>query len=234
MDRFDKLNSYFINKERSRLDAIAKETKSGLPEMSAEEIKLSCVENGEICVIQCCNVSDSFLMFSTTSGGYETPELNDKIYLHFRGFKKIENLEQYVSCKSIWLDSNGFSEIENLQCLEQLRCLYLSKNLITKIHGLDTLKDLTILDLSNNRLAYIDNLSCCPALQTINLSRNFLETPDSIRHFQVCLALQNIDVTNNKLECNEEFLNILSSIPSLKALSCNGNEVTKLPHFRKR
>jgi hypothetical protein len=62
MDRFDKLNSYFINKERSRLDAIAKETKSGLPEMSVEEIKLSCLENGEPHVIQCCYICENFLM----------------------------------------------------------------------------------------------------------------------------------------------------------------------------
>lgn len=64
MDRFDKLNSYFINKERSRLDAIAKETKSGLPEMSLEEIKLSCLENGELYIIQFCYVTESFLMTS--------------------------------------------------------------------------------------------------------------------------------------------------------------------------
>ena len=171
---------------------------------------------------------------SLTTGGYETPELNEKIYLHFRGFKKIENLDLYVSCKAIWLDSNGFSDIENLQCLEQLRCLYLSKNLINKIQGLNNLKDLTILDLSNNRLSHIDNLSSCPSLQTINVSRNFLMTPNSIIHFQDCLALQNIDLTNNKLELDEEFFTVLSGIPGLKALSCNGNEMTKLPHFRKR
>lgn len=47
MDRFDKLNSYFVTKERKRLDAIAKDTKSGLPEMSVAEIKLSCMENGK-------------------------------------------------------------------------------------------------------------------------------------------------------------------------------------------
>jgi hypothetical protein len=47
MDRMDKLNSYFVQKERKRLDALAKENKSGLPEMSLAEIKVSCLENGE-------------------------------------------------------------------------------------------------------------------------------------------------------------------------------------------
>ena len=99
---------------------------------------------------------------------------------------------------------------------------------------MDTLINLTILDLSNNRLYLIDNLQNLPALQTINVSRNFLSTPESISHFQLCLSLQNIDVTNNKLECNEDFLTVLAGIPGLKALSCNGNEMTRLPHFRKR
>ena len=47
MDRFNKLNSYFVDKERKRLDAIAKDTKSGLPEMSPAEIRVSCLENGK-------------------------------------------------------------------------------------------------------------------------------------------------------------------------------------------
>lgn len=63
---------------------------SGLPEMNATTLKLAALENG----------------------GYETPELNDKLYLHFKGYRRIENLGEYTGLVSVWLDSNGFDKIE--------------------------------------------------------------------------------------------------------------------------
>jgi hypothetical protein len=76
MDRLDTINSYFNQKERARLNELVQNT-GGLPTMSKDEIRLSCIEND----------------------GYESPELNEKLYLHFRGFKRIENLEEYTACK---------------------------------------------------------------------------------------------------------------------------------------
>ena len=168
------------------------------------------------------------------NNGYETPELNDKIYLHFKGFRKIENLNKFTGCKAIWLESNGFSKLENLEALIDLRCLYLSKNLISKIEGLDCLKNLTILDLSNNRIATIENLSCCPNLQTLNIAHNTLSNVASIEHLKDCPLLNNIDITNNRLEADEALFETFSGIPSLAALSVNGNDITKVPSFRKR
>ena len=104
MDRLSGLDKYFKEKDRKKLDQVASEKNPmGIPEMTKDEIRQSCVENG----------------------GYETAELNDKLYLHFRGFKKIENLEEYTSCKAIWLDSNGLGKIEGLSHMKELRCLYL-------------------------------------------------------------------------------------------------------------
>ena len=56
---------------------------------------------------------------------YETPALNDTLYLHFKGFHKIENLDKYVNLKSIWLEANGLREIQGLDKLMKLRMIYL-------------------------------------------------------------------------------------------------------------
>lgn len=213
MDRLEGLDKYFKEKDRKKLDLIAKEKNSmGIPEMTKDEIRQNCVENG----------------------GYELPELNDKLYLHFRGFKRIENLEEYTQCKALWLDSNGLSKIENLEALVELRCLYMSKNLIQKIEGFHTLKELVQLDLSSNRITKIEGLSACPNLDSLNISKNALNTPESIEELKQCKALRTLDLQNNKLEVSENFIETFKEFPMLCTLSVNGNEITKIPQFRKK
>jgi hypothetical protein len=208
--RLDKLAAYFNEKERNRLAEIAQASTGGLPEMSLDEIRLSCREND----------------------GYDSAELNEKLYLHFRGFKKIENLDSYVSVKAIWLDSNGLQKMEGLSSLVNLRCLYLGKNLISKIEGLETLSNLTTLDLSNNRLTVIENLSSCTSLQIINFSRNALHSVESIRHLIECSSIENIDLSNNGLD-GDVVAEVFQFMPRLVALTLNGNPATQVQSFRK-
>lgn len=210
MQRLDHLATYFREKDRRKLAEKTQESKTGLPEMTKEEIRLSCIEND----------------------GYDTPELNDKLFLHFRGFRRIENLDAYTGCKAIWLDSNGFTQIEGLDKLTELRCLYLAKNLIHKISGLDNLSNLTVLDLSFNRVTKIENLTCCPNLQTLNLSRNALATAESIEQLAECASLQTVDLSNNNLD--GDLFPIFAAMASLSALSLNGNPVTQQQGFRKK
>lgn len=43
---------------------------------------------------------------------YSTPYLNDIIYLHYKGFDKIENLEEMTGLKAIYMEGNGLHKIE--------------------------------------------------------------------------------------------------------------------------
>lgn len=54
---------------------------------------------------------------------YTVPHLNDVLYLHFKGFKKIEALDRYTELKSIWLESNGIEKIGGLEALTKLKMM---------------------------------------------------------------------------------------------------------------
>lgn len=56
---------------------------------------------------------------------YSTPELNDCLYLHYKGFESIANLEPYTGLKVLYLEGNSLKEIKGLTTQTKMRTLYL-------------------------------------------------------------------------------------------------------------
>lgn len=63
---------------------------------------------------------------------YSTPKLNTVLYLHFKGFNKIQALDKYVNVACLFLESNGIHQIDGISHMTELRTLYLHQNVSQK------------------------------------------------------------------------------------------------------
>ena len=182
-------------------------------EMTAKWLKAHCKENG----------------------GYGTPELNDKLYLHFQGFDRIQNLEAYTGLKSLFLEGNGLEDLEGLSACVELRCLFAQQNMVTAIPP-SLPVSLSTLNVSNNNVSHLQNVARLVELQTLQASNCKLKTLESLGELRNCANLSTVDLQNNEIDGDPEaMVALFASMPKLACLYMQGNPVvSQLRQYRKR
>ena len=182
----------------------------------------------------CCDLSEY-------NGHSSIPKFISTLHLHFKGFSKIEALENFVNLRILYLENNCFSKVENLKHLTNLQCLYLNNNFLEDISELNHNTTLKILNLSHNKLKKLPFLNL-PELQTLTLDNNFLENLDDIStiSFTNFPALSVLGIAENFFDSEggePEFplISFLSEIKTLRVLYFKGNPlIRKIPNYRKR
>ena len=167
-------------------------------EMTAKWLKAHCKENG----------------------GYGTPELNDKLYLHFQGFDRIQNLEAYTGLKSLFLEGNGLEDLEGLSACVELRCLFAQQNMVTAIPA-SLPVSLSTLNVSNNNVSHLRNVARLAELQTLQAGNCKLKTLESLEELRECANLSTVDLQNNEIDGDPEaMVALFASMPKLACLTC--------------
>lgn len=170
---------------------------------------------------------------------YHTPELNEKLWLHQKGFKKIRNLGQFENLKCLYFDGNGCTSLLGLEQNTNLKSLFIQDNCIEEIDGLETLAELRQINISDNCVEIIKGLENCKKLDSFHIKANKLgchELGDvaSLRGLLDCPSIESLDISDNSLQDPAIVDEILAKMPNLKVLHAQNNKFCqKVSSYRK-
>ncbi|RNF03063.1 putative dynein assembly factor 1, axonemal-like [Trypanosoma rangeli] len=163
--------------------------------------------------------------------GYATPELNEKLYLHYVGFRKIASLEPFHNCTVLYLNNNAIDSLEGLYPLQKLHSLYLSNNTLRDCRSLPALPALRLLDVSNNSITSLEGLASALGLETLLAARNRVANLQGLEPLD---HLINIDVSHNWISQADHALPLLLRKKELRTCMLQGNSfVRTTPSYRK-
>ena len=168
------------------------------------------------------------------NGGYDSPKLNVNLYLHFQGFRKIQNLGNFTNLQVLYLENNSINKIEGLDKLINLTCLYLQNNYIKEIENLENNTKLSILNLSNNKIQSIPNISYLDKLENLYISKNSLSTIQNLEGLLNLKSLSLLDIQNNPFSVlPDDLIIFLNKLEKLKVLYLKGDITRLIPNYRR-
>jgi dynein assembly factor 1 len=166
---------------------------------------------------------------------YRTVELNDKLYMHYKGWRELKNLDDWTGLKTIYAECNAFSEITGLQNCRQMRSLFLQENCIKRISGLENMPELWSLNLSSNFIERIEGLEGCHGLNTLIIAKNKIgfggiADLDKLADSNIC----SVDLQDNRIDDPDVVPEVFMRMKNLRVLYLKGNPASKkIVNYRK-
>jgi dynein assembly factor 1 len=151
---------------------------------------------------------------------YRTPSLNEKLYLHYKGFGKIQNLEEFTELKCLYIEGNAISKVEGLDHCDKMRSLYIQENCIREMSGLDGLTDLRNLNMSDNMIERVSGLANLDVLDTLHLKNNRIGKGgyEDILGLLERPSLTCVDLSNNYIDDPQILEEVLMKMPKIAVL----------------
>lgn len=170
------------------------------------------------------------------AGGYRCPAVNEKMWLHNRRWKAIQNLGKYTGVAMLHLENNqiGPDIGPGLAHMRKLKALYLNCNMLRRVDAnLAANEQLSHLNLATNQIGRFEPGGLPASLNTVLVAANCLETAAAIEPLALLPNLEVLDLQNNRLD-GDDLFDLFARCRSLRVLYLMGNPIQRAEYYRKR